>query len=227
MKRIILLALTAILALGNVQAQEVYNSSGKRGEAKYKANQQKKGFDVNRLIFGGGLGFGMGNGSISFGISPVVGYRITDNFSAGISLGYQYFRIKDYIPVYNPNSSNYEFYNFNSNMFSGGVWARYVIWQNIFAHVEFENNYTTYKDYYYDQRGVNSERISQYVPCLLLGGGFRQPIGENASFVVMALYDALQNIPSNTRVDPSNNQRYSISPYANRLDFRVGFNIGF
>jgi len=223
MKKIILLALVGIASWGSAAAQETYNSSG--GAAKYR-NQEKKGFDVNKLIFGGGLGFGMGNGSISFGISPVVGYRITDNFSAGVSLGYQYFRVKDYIPVLNHRTAQYDMYNFNSSMFSAGVWGRYLIWENLFAHVEFENNYSTYKDYFSDQNGVYTERINQYVPCLLLGGGFRQPISDNASFVVMALYDVLQNIPGNTRVDQQGN-KYSISPYARRLDFRIGLNIGF
>ena len=226
MKKIILSALIGIVCSSAAIAQETYNSSGRGGAAKYKENQQKKGFDINRLIFGGGLGFGMGTGSLSFGISPVVGYRITDNFSAGISLGYQYLRVKDYFPVLNYRTANYDLYNLNANTFSGGVWARYVIWQNLFAHVEFENNYSTYKDYFSDQDGVFSERINQYVPCLLLGGGFRQPISDNASFVIMALYDVLQDIPGNTRVDQQGN-KYSVSPYANRLDFRVGFNIGF
>jgi hypothetical protein len=225
--RIKLWLVLACFTIQQVSAQEVYNSSGKTGKANYKENRKPKGFDVNRLMFGGGLGFGMGSGSIAFSITPVVGYRITDNFSAGVSLGYQYFRVKDFFSVYNQQTNLWDQFNYNSNMFSGGVWARYVLWQNIFAHVEFENNITTYKDYFLDQGTARSERVTNYVPCGLVGGGFRQPMGDNASFIIMALYDVLQDIPSNTRVSPRTGERYSLSPYAGRIDFRIGFLLGF
>jgi len=222
-----ILVLLLFLGYTSLQAQEIYNSSGRVGKAKYRDNAQKKGFDPNKLIFGGGLGFGAGSGTLSFGISPIIGYRITDNFAAGISLGYQYNRIKDFIPVINGLNGNIEYYNFVSNMFAGGVWARYIIWENIFIHSEFEYNISSYKDYYTDARsGVAREKVSQKVPCLLLGGGYRQPVGDHLSFVIMGLYDVLQNIPSNQRTDNLGN-KYSISPYANRLDIRVGVNIGF
>lgn len=209
----------------SMHAQETYNSSGRGGDAKYKVNQTKKGFDPNRLIFGGGLGLSFGS-TTAISVSPIIGYRITDNFAAGVSLGYQYFRVNDYIPVYNYQTSGYDYYDYKSSVFSTGLWARYVFLENFFVHTEFEYNFMSFNDYYSDYNGVYSEKTKYNVPSLLLGGGYRQPVGEHLSFVVMALYDVLQDIPGNTRVDQQGN-RYSLSPYADRIDFRVGVNIGF
>lgn len=227
MKRILVALMFCLGAVG-AQAQEIYNSSGRAGKANFRENAEKKGFDANKLIFGGGVGFGMGTGIISFGVSPIIGYRITDRFAAGISLGYQYYRVKDFWGVYNQaNNGNLEFYNLNQNMFSGGVWARYIVWDNLFLHSELEYNITRYKTYLSDNvTGIRKETVSTSVPCLLLGGGYRQPVGEHMSFVIMALYDVLQDIPSNQRTD-NMGRKYSISPYADRLEVRVGVNIGF
>lgn len=228
MKRILVALMFCLGAVG-AQAQEIYNSSGRAGKANFRENAEKKGFDANKLIFGGGVGFGMGTGIISFGVSPIIGYRITDRFAAGISLGYSYFRIKDGSPVINQVTNRLEVYNFNQNTFSGGVWARYIVWDNLFLHSEFEYNLTRYKDYVTSNIpgvGFTKNTVSVGVPCLLLGGGYRQPVGEHMSFVIMALYDVLQDIPSNQRTD-NMGRKYSISPYADRLEVRVGVNIGF
>ncbi len=225
MRKYFLLSLLC-LAVAYAQAQEIYNSSGKRGEAQYKPNATKKGFDPNKLILGGGLGFGVASGTLSFSIAPIVGYRITDRFAAGISLGYQYFRVKDGIGIYNYQTNRPEFYNLNYHLFAPGVWGRFVAWQNLFLHAEFEHNFMTYNNYYSDYQGIHKSRVADNVPCLLVGAGYRQPVGEYVSIVFMALYDVLQNIPGNQRVDNAGNS-YSLSPYAGRVDFRIGFNIGF
>ena len=225
MKRTVL-GLLLCLAYITTQAQEIYNSSGRAGKPKYRENAQKKGFDAKRLIFGGGLGFGAGSGTLAFSISPIVGYRITDNFAAGISLGYQYYKAKDVIPVLNYQTANYDYYDYKSTTVSTGAWLRYIIWENIFLHAEYEHNFLSYKDYYSDYNGVYTEKVRYNIPCLLLGGGYRQPVGDHLSFVIMGLYDVLQNIPHNTITDAAGN-KYSLSPYANRVDIRIGVNIGF
>jgi hypothetical protein len=118
-------------------------------------------------------------------------------------------------------------YNLNNHLFIPGIWTRLVPFGNFFTHFEFENNISTYK--YYDI-GANMEiykkRTTESIPCLLLGGGLRQPINENSSFVTYVLYDVLQNIPANKRT-LSNGQVVSRSPYARTIDIRVGLNIGF
>lgn len=227
MKKYIAIILMMLISVG-VFAQEQYNSSGKKGNASYKPNQKQKGFNKDRLIFGGGLAGGMGNNNIALMVSPMIGYRITDYFSAGISLGYMYGHQKDYFGVYNTNTSSYDLYNRNAHTFAPGVWTRFVPFDFMFVHVEYEHNIMTFKNY---EMGTNNATLSyrdwQNVPCLLIGGGYRQPITDRASLVIYGLYDVLQNIPSNMRTDPSSGNRYSISPYARRLDIRMGLNFGF
>jgi len=229
MKRIILLAL---LCTGFIttQAQEIYNSSGKSGQARYKENQKKKGFDINRMVFGGGLGLTFGSITNIY-VAPSVGYRITDNFAAGITLGYNYYRQKDAFLSDNINTFETKYFPLSQSIYSGSVWGKYIIIPNIMVQAEFEvNNLSFYnldRGFVPDRDGWRKpvkERVT--VPCLLLGAGYRQPIAEYSSIFIMAFYDVLQNLPSNTRTDQYGD-KYSISPYANRVDFRVGFTIGF
>ncbi len=223
-----LVILVMLFISAGVFAQEHYNSSGKKGNTSYKPNQKEKGFNTDKLIFGGGIGGGMGSGSVAVMVSPIIGYRITDYFSAGVSLGYMYWHQKDYFGVYNTNTSSYDLFNLNAHTFAPGVWTRFVPLDFLFVHLEYEHNLMTFKNYEFGSNNQpNSFREWQSVPCLLVGGGYRQPITDRASFVIYGLYDVLQNIPSNMRTDPSTGTRYSISPYARRLDIRMGVNFGF
>lgn len=225
MKKIILLSILC-LGIGLANAQEVYNSSGKAGKARYKENAEQKGFDPHRLIFGGGLGLGFGTYTNIY-VAPSVGYRLTDNFAAGISLGYNYLNIKDYYVTYNQNTGAQKSMNLSQSIYSGSIWARYTIIENILLQAEFEmNNVTDYQTFKYDKDGWSvPDAHRSTIPSLLLGGGYRQPMGDGGSYLfMMAMYDVIQNIPSNTR--DYQGQKVSISPYAGGPFIRVGFAIG-
>ncbi len=223
-------ALTLCLSTTSISAwsQATYPSSGFNNRPqKARPAPAKKGFDKDKLIYGGGLYGGGGNRIISLGFSPIAGYRITDFWSAGISLGYKYFYQRDFFSVFNVRRSDFDYFNLNNHIFVPGVWTRLGPFWNFFTHFEFENVISTYKNY---EMGVgntiNSFRTTESVPCLLLGGGIRQPMSERSSFVFYALYDVFQNLPSNQRT-AGNGMVYSRSPYAGTLDIRVGLNIGF
>lgn len=212
-----LITILALLGLTlSAQAQEVYNSSGRRTATRAK---QPEGFDPSRIIFGGGLAFGFGNNTLVLGVSPVIGYRITDRFSAGIGIGYLYSRIKDEVVLYDPTINGPRAYPFKSSLFYPSIWTRFLVTQNFFLHAEFEYDFQSVKYYDYDPDPASptvnhpiliKENIQ--TQALLLGGGFRQPISTNTSLVGVLLYDVLQ-------------QKYS--PYKNRLDFRIGVSVGF
>jgi hypothetical protein len=210
-------------------AQETYNSSGKTGTARYKENQKKKGFDMDRMVFGGNLGLAFGNITNIY-IAPIVGYRITDNLAAGISLGFNYYRQSNAYQSYNLNTGQVKNMPFVQTVYSGGLWAKYALFNNFLLQAEFEVNniLDQYKGYsvVQDSEGWSKYQFSRTtVPSLLLGGGYRQPIGEWGSMYIIAMYDVLQRLPSNMR--DYQNQKVSVSPYANRIDLRVGFTIGF
>lgn len=212
-----LFTLIAILLFAvSLNAQEVYNSSGRRTANRSKQNS---GFDPSRIIFGGGLAFGFGNKSLVLGASPIIGYRITDRFSAGVGIGYLYSSIKDEVVLYDPTINAPRAYPFKSSLFYPSIWTRFLVFQNFFLHAEFEYDFQSAKYYDYDTNPgsptVNHPiwiKDNLQTQALLLGGGFRQPITTNTSFIGMLLYDVLQ-------------QEYS--PYKNRLDFRIGVSVGF
>jgi hypothetical protein len=206
------LMLLLVLFAFSAGAQETYTSSGRRVGAAKKS--EPKGFDPQRLVIGGGFGLGFGD-ITSIAVSPVVGYRFTDNFLAGVGLGFQYFRMKDRFPVYNVTNGAVDYYPLKSTFFYPSLWARYVVYQNIFVHVEGEYDMQNFKAYENatDQNGDPvSYNLKYNSPALLLGAGLRQPVSERSSLVIMALYDVIQ---------------HEYSPYKNRIDFRIGFNAGF
>jgi hypothetical protein len=49
----------------------------------------------DKLYFGGGLGFSGNSSWVTFSISPIVGYKITERLSAGVGISYQYTNYKD------------------------------------------------------------------------------------------------------------------------------------
>lgn len=210
MKRILLVLL--VCAGFTATAQEVYTSSGKPASAS-KRKQKEQGFDPSKLIFGGGLQLSFGNVT-SISVSPVLGYRISDNFAAGVGFGYQYLKIKDYFQIEDLYGS-ISYQDYKSSIISPSVWGRYLITPNIFAHLEYEHNFLSFQDYRYSPSGsgeIEGYKVKYQAPCLLVGGGYRQELGANSSFFIMLMYDVIQD---------------KYSPYKDRLMPRIGFNIGF
>jgi len=204
MKRIASLLALCILLVSVSNAQQTYNSSGGRSNAQKKKKEQK-GFDPQKLIFGGGLSLGLGTVT-TLGVSPIIGYRITDRVSAGIGMGYQYMRIKDYY------ASGYDY---KASILYPSAWARCLVFRNFFVQAEFEHDFQTFNNYEFDPGGsgaVVTVKEKYDNNALLLGAGLRQPVTQNSSFVIMGLYDVIQ--------DPN-------SPYLGQIDFRFGFNVGF
>jgi hypothetical protein len=213
--RYLILAILVSLCFGTLSAQEVYSSSGKPINEKKKYKEDPEGFDPSKIIWGGGIILSAGSGYANIGASPIVGYRITDRFSAGVGISYQYLKLKN---AYTANNSQGmpQNYDLETSMYTANAWSRYIIWNGIFAHVQPEiNSLEVLKpvDVLHPSgatiRTVGKERM--FVPCLLVGGGIRQPISERVSFVGIILYDVLKD----------NN-----SPYRG-IDLRFGINVGF
>lgn len=155
-------------------------------------NTTKPSF-ASHLFFGGGLGLQFGSMTL-IEVSPLVGYKVTPKFSIGISPTYKYYHYNDY---YGPSM------DFKTNVFGGSIFSRYVIWENLFAHVEFETlAYNTEVPGY----PVTREQYNSF----FVGGGYNQPIGGNSAMYILALWN-LNDTPD--------------SPYVNPV-IRVGFSVG-
>jgi hypothetical protein len=152
-----------------------------------------KGVPPNeRIIVGGGLGLGFGSYQDYIMISPSIGYLLTKKLMGGINLTYQYNKYKYYSPA------------ITSNSYGGGPFMRFMVYRGIFIHAEYE--YLNY-DLFETRADFNS---------VMAGGGFIQPIGNNAAFYLSVLY--------NFNYDTPNPNEYY--PYSSPWVIRAGISLG-
>lgn len=123
----------------------------------------------HRMVFGGSFGLQFGTQTI-VDISPMTGYRLTKRLIVGVSPTYKYY---SYVPF---NSSR-----LSSNVFGGGVFTRYYLIDQLFAHAEYE---------FLHYRSLNGT-VKQYndFKSLLVGGGYMERIGGNSYFTISVLWN--------------------------------------
>ncbi len=122
----------------------------------------------DKVYVGGNVGLQFG--TVTFiELSPLMGYKFTEDFSAGVGVTYQYYRYKD------------NFYDFETNVYGARVFGRYLFTDNLFGHVEYEFLNLEAFDFY-PRRRVD-------VGSLLAGGGYIQRFGSNSAIVAMILYN--------------------------------------
>jgi hypothetical protein len=167
-----------------------------------EAEPVKKGFDRNKLFFGGNFGLGFGNVSTLVNVSPQIGYRFNDYLAAGAGVNFIYssyryrFTVPEYKEVFGVTGLN--------------IFGRVYPIEFLFLQIQPELNYTWGKFKFYDDR-PDEKLDPKFVPSLLGGAGAAIPAGRGA-FIVMAQYDLLQN---------------ERSPYGSRAFFNFGYNVGF
>lgn len=125
----------------------------------------------DRIYFGGGGGFSAGSNLTNISLFPQVGYKITDRYSAGVGVIYQYVKIKQ--PI-NTSLSN----------FGWSVFNRFNVTNQFFAYAEFERlsfEFLTLSD--------DKERSS--FNSLFIGAGYSEQLSGRASLNFMALYNVL------------------------------------
>jgi hypothetical protein len=151
----------------------------------------------DRLFWGGNIGLQFGNVTL-IDVSPLIGYKINPRIGVGISPTYKYFAYKSY---YIDNS------DLKTNVFGASIFARAIVYQNLFAHAEYE--YLTYNT---KENIQASTRIySTDFQSMLIGGGYREPISDRAFMYILLLWNLNETIDS---------------PYTNPI-IRAGFSVGF
>lgn len=181
--RKIVFAILLLMVFSGAMAQEVYNSSGR---AHYKKEKKKTGYDPDKLILGGGMNLSFGSGYANVGVSPIVGYRLAKHFSAGVGVGYQYYKLPSYVdPFYNMH------YTYG-NLISPNLWARYFVYRNLFVNATYEYDLIALKTPLDRYGNLVQTKSNVTNSCLLLGLGLRQPLGGRVSFYGELFYDVLQ-----------------------------------
>ena len=148
----------------------------------------------DRLYFGGGLGLSFGTVT-SINVEPFVGYKLDQagKLSVGTGISYWYYKDNRYVPSYETNSYGYRFF------------SRYRVLQPVYLHAEYSSqNYEIFR--------FDGSVTREWVPMLLLGGGYVSQVGNSSAFYVQVLWDVIQDVRS---------------PYGGQPFISVGVGIGF
>jgi hypothetical protein len=145
-----------------------------------------------RVYYGGSVILSFGGDVTRIGIYPMIAYKFTPKLSLGAEVGYEWLKFDDFDET--------------ANNYGASIFTRYRIVPRVYAHAEYQMvNYEIFTS------ATTSER--DWVPFLLLGGGYSQPMGTNAWAYVEVLFDVLND----------NN-----SPYEDGEPFiSVGVGVGF
>ncbi|MEO6167697.1 MAG: hypothetical protein ABIO46_09310 [Chitinophagales bacterium] len=187
MKKIRLRLLAVLICISYVSAIAQSSEQAQKPKIPFK----------DRIFVGGNLGLTFGT-ITNIEVAPLVGYELTPNWAAGVGLRYSYYQDNYYSPPY------------KTNIFGGMLFTRYILYKGLFLEGDFEaNNFEVYRlvDPINGIYAVDRE----WIPSLLLGGGYSQPLGGHSAFFLSILYDVLQN---------------KYSPYYGVPVIRAGFAIG-
>jgi hypothetical protein len=125
-----------------------------------------------RIYVGGNLGAWFG-ATTYVNLSPLIGYKITKEFSIGGGFTYNYY------------SQTYLGQKYVTTIYGANTFARYRILENLFAQVGWDR--LSVPDYV---SILPNSRV--WVDNILLGGGYRQAFSERGSFVAVILYNINQ-----------------------------------
>lgn len=133
----------------------------------------------DRLYFGGGIQASFSNQVTVLGFAPLVGYKWTDNFSTGIGLNYTYFSFRS-------NAGR-----FQSSIYGGHVFGRYIFFQNFFAQTEFHLVSSDVPQYNDLTQTYTEGRLT--IPMLYIGAGYRASLGGRVYATLTVLYDVIDH----------------------------------
>jgi hypothetical protein len=134
--------------------------------------------EPSNVFYGGQIGLNFGD-YFRIKIAPLVGWILNPKSSVGVKVAYEYINDKRYDP-----SRTYHNYG-------GSVFYRYRIIPQVYAHAEFA--YASYQYSVVTDIFGNLESERKWIPFLLLGAGYVQPISPRTSLFIEVLFDVLQN----------------------------------
>ncbi|MBC7922446.1 MAG: hypothetical protein H7Z75_15305 [Ferruginibacter sp.] len=122
-----------------------------------------------KLVLGGNFGLSLGNFT-NVTLSPILGYKVTDDLVLGAG------------PTYIYNSINYGNIKYKYSVYGGRLYGRQRVFDNLYAQAEYEAlNVQTYS--------ANDPNARQWVSAPLVGASYVQPIGPRSAFIITALYN--------------------------------------
>lgn len=172
MKKAILSFIVIVLVSFGAFAQfDSSPSSGNSKPRKAQQNQVKQQVPLrDRIVVGGGLDLQFGD--VTFiGVTPLVGYYVTDDFLAGGIFTYRYIQYNYLVPKY------------STSTYGVAPFLRYNIYKGIFAHVEYEALYGEWR----------FKDDPFWLTSLFVGGGYNAQIGDRGFAGVYVLWNLTEN----------------------------------
>ena len=136
------------------------------------AEGKSKGNIKDKIFYGGYINLSFGSYKV-IGIEPMLGYKLTPKFSTGVKLQYNYIQDDRYAKSY------------TTSTYGGSIFGRYLVTPTFYAQAEA----ATYNYEFFKLGGSDRD----WVPFLLLGGGYIQPLGERTWLNVQILFDVMQD----------------------------------
>lgn len=177
--------------------------------AQDKDNERvRNGFEKQRLFTGGSANLGFSSGTTMIGLTPQLGYSVTDWMDAGITVNFNYVSQRDY----------YSTEKLRQTTYGPGAFVRLFPIKFLFATAQYEYNFITQKYITAGNGGNSSQKTSFSANSLLVGGGYAggREKGNNTYYFLSVAWDIMGD---------------KNSPYLDNLGrsnpvIRAGYNIG-
>lgn len=179
---LLVICLSCLASKGLAQYKDPAEESGKPSQETPQTPEPKQEKPVaqknaktgkvegRRWSFGGSFGLTFGT-ITNVEVAPSVMYRATERLIPGIGAQYSYF------------SRKYTNGTFSTSIYGGRSFLQYVLHPNVFAWGEVEALNAELYD-------INTgESARDWLVSPLIGGGYRQAMGEAGSFNLMVLYN--------------------------------------
>ena len=173
MKKIILLSLIAVSTILPDSLDTKQDSLQTPPQTQVTQPQQT----ASKWYYGGTLGFSFWNDYFYLTIQPMVGYKVTPKLSIGGKIGYSYI--------------NYSDVDIDTHNYGASLFSRFRVIPQLYLHGEFV--YWSYETLVFNQSTLSYESGRNWVPFILLGGGFVQQLGPNTSMFIEVLVDVLND----------------------------------
>lgn len=170
MRHLLVLLLLSLATAPALRAQDTTDYVGKPAAPKDRIPFK------DRIWFGGGVGLNFGTVT-AIQLDPLVGYYLDRGrkVSTGLGLSYWYYQDNRFSPAISQNAYGYR------------VFSRYRLIEQAYLHAEFLH--------------LNAERFFNvendvtriWVPHLLVGAGYVQPLGSGSSVYIQVLWEVLQD----------------------------------
>jgi len=152
-----------------------------------KKEEEKSGFDLNRLFAGGSIALGYGTGGVDgsssfvIGANPEVGYTVAEWLDAGVAFNAIYNSIK----YTDPNTLlRIKQTSFN---YGAGVFLRGHPFSSFFVQVQPEYNWIAYKSKLLDMSGEIKETVN--AASFLVGVGYGQRVVGEMNIFTVIMFD--------------------------------------